>query len=103
MQSSRHLQTGVKMASVTRKRDAAVSNGSSKKGEWLAPYRFKPGESGNPRGERKNDNLTAHIRKATDGGKTLCEFMVKKFSQELPPEIAATATAKDVLMLDEQK
>lgn len=38
--------------------DAANSNEIRKKGEWLKPYHFKPGESGNPSGRPKSKPIT---------------------------------------------
>lgn len=50
----------------------------------LAPYQFKPGQSGNPAGRPKNDNLASYIREKTGGGQEVADYFLAKFRQ---PEV----------------
>lgn len=47
----------------------------------LAPYQFKPGQSGNPNGRPKNDNLASYIREHTNGGQEVADYFLAKFRQ----------------------
>jgi len=39
---------------------------SRRGGDWLKPYQFKPGQSGNPKGRKKGSSITDEIAKALE-------------------------------------
>lgn len=72
------MEEGVRLATDS----SSGSFGSSvDKGSWLAPYQFKPGQSGNPRGAgAQGHTLAAYVRSKTLEGKSLIDFLVDVFT-----------------------